>query len=199
MAKERIVVIKHMDFIIIATVVCIVFLITMPLLVAGCANPPSTPEEIDGGVRHYVDTDAPKTIESTQIVSFCCEFSTTNLEVDSSPVAGWYYTLYAGQDGGSYEARGGGEVYGERKFTPDAAFFNALQRIVSEYGFAQYNGQFYTVSGLPPDHGAKLDIQYTSGERIHAFDNQSCFLSLEAIEALVYLFYPNDSQFQEQK
>lgn len=169
-------------------------------LLAGCSSLFDTEtDEIDGGTRHYVDEGAPKTVESTQIVSFSCEFSATDLELNSSPIAGRYYTLYAAQDGGSYEARGGGEIFGQREFTPDAEFFAALQQIVSQYDFAQYNGQFYTVAGLPPDLGAKLDIRYDSGESIRSSDNQSCFLPLEAMEELVNLFYPKDSQLSEQE
>lgn len=151
-------------------------------------SPDTETEPIDGGTRHYVDTDAPKTIESTQITSFACEFSTTDLMMNSSPIAGRYYTLYAAADGGSYEARGGGDVYGKRTFEPDAAFWGALQQIVSQYDLAQHNGQFYTVAGLPPDHGAKLDILFDSGERICASNNQSSFIPLEAMEKLVNLF-----------
>lgn len=169
-------------------------------LLAGCSSLFDTEtDEIDGGTRHYVDEGALKTTESTQIVSFSCEFSATNLAIDSSPIAGRYYTLYAAQDSGSYEARGGGDVFGQREFTPDGAFFDALQQIVSKYDFAQYNGQFYSVAGLPPDHGAQLEIRYDSGESIQASDNQGCFLPLEAMEELVNLFCPTDSQPQEQE
>lgn len=179
--------------------VLLIALISLASL-AGCSGFFHTKtDEIDGGTRHYVDEGAPKTIESTRIAAFSCEFSTTDLVLSSSPIAGRYYTLYAAQDGGSYEARGGGDIYGQREFTPDAEFFAALQQIVSQYDFAQYNGQFYTVAGLPPDHGAKLDIRYDSGERIRASDNQSCFIPLEAMEELVKLFYPNASELQEQE
>ena len=180
--------------------VILVIVLVMTMLLFSCANSPYyDTEEIDGGVRHSVDTDAPKTITSTQIISFHCEFSATNLVLDSSPVAGRYHTLHAAQDGGSYEARGGGTVYDERKFTPDEAFFKALQQIVAKYDFAQYNGQYYTVSGLPPDHGAKLDIQYNSGESIRCSNNQSCFIPLEAMEELVRLFHSNHSANQVQE
>lgn len=171
-------------YILLATVVSIIFL-------AGCSGLFHTEtEEIDGGTRHYVDEEAPKTIQSTKIVSFSCEFTTTDLPMNESPIAGRYYTLYAAEDGGSYEARGGGEVFGQREFTPDTEFFDALQQIVVQYDLAQFNGQFYTVAGLPPDHGAKLEIHYESGERIRASDNQSCFVPLKAMEELVELFDP---------
>lgn len=174
-------------------------LVGVPLLISGCARPSNDTEYIDGGVQHSMDADAPKTITSTKITSFHCEFSATNLVLDSSPVAGRYHTLHAAQDGGSYEARGGGTVYDEREFTPDEAFFEALQQIVAKYDLAQYNGQYYTVSGLPPDHGAKLDIQYDSGESVRCSNNQSCFIPLEAMEELVSHFNPDNSVNQVQE
>ena len=119
--------------------------------------------------------------------------------MDSSPIAGRYHTLHAESSGANYEARGGGTVYDEREFKPDEAFFDVLQQIVAKYDFAQYNGQYYTVSGLPPDHGAKLDVQYDSGESIRCSNNQSCFIPLEAMEELVSLFYPHNSTKQKQE
>lgn len=166
----------------------VLLVIAVIVVLSGCKKPAHNTDDVDGGVRHYVDTDAPKKIESTQIVSFSCEFSATNLALDSSPVAGRYYTLYAEQERGSYEARGDGDVYSKKEFTPDAAFFAALQQIVARYDLAQYNGQFYKVSGLPPDLGTILQIRYASGENISASNNQSCFLPLEAMEELVELF-----------
>ena len=199
MMKEGVIVIKRMDFITIAIMLCAMLLVGVPLLISGCTRPTYDTDDIDGGVRHSEDTGAPKTIYSTKIISFHCEFSTTDLMMDSSPIAGRYHTLHAESSGANYEARGGGTVYNEREFTPDEAFFDALQKIVAKYDFAQYNGQYYTVSGLPPDHGAKLNIQYDSGESIQCSNNQSCFIPLEAMEELVSLFYPHNSTNQEQE
>ena len=199
MMKEGLIVIKRMDFITIAIVLCAMLLVGVPLLISGCTRPTYDTDDIDGGVQHSEDTGAPKTIYSTKIISFHCEFSTTDLMMDSSPIAGRYYTLHAESSGANYEARGGGTVYNEREFTPDEAFFDVLQQIVAKYDFAQYNGQYYSVSGLPPDHGAKLNIQYVSGESIQCSNNQSCFIPLEAMEELVSLFYPHDSTNQEQE
>ena len=170
------------------------------LLLPGCSKCfQRDTENIDGGQTHYVNENAPKVVESEEITFFSCEFSTTNVPLNESPVSGRYYTLYAGENRGSFEARGGGDVYAVRSFVPDTAFFAQLQQIVAKYDLAQYNGEFYTVAGLPPDLGAKLNIRYVSDEQICASNNQSCFLPLEAIEELVYLFHPNDSQFQEQE
>ena len=199
MMKEGLIVIKRMDFITIAIVFCAMLLMGVPLLISGCTRPTYDTDDIDGGVQHSEDTGAPKTIYSTKIISFHCEFSTTDLMMDSSPIAGRYHTLHAESSGANYEARGGGTVYDEREFKPDEAFFDALQKIVAKYDFAQYNGQYYTVSGLPPDHGAKLNIQYDSGESIQCSNNQSCFIPLEAMEEIASLFYPDNSTNQERE
>lgn len=191
--------IKRMKFIIISVILCAVLLSVMLFFLFSRADLSHKANYLGGGVTHYVDTKAPKTINSTQIISFHCEFSTTNLAINSSPAAGRYHTLRAAQDNCSYEARVSSTIYNEKTFTPDAAFFDALQQIVSQYDFAQYNGQFYTVSGLPPNLGAKLEIQYDSGECIHSSNNQSCFIPLEAMEELVTLFNPDDSSTKEQE
>ena len=169
-------------------------------LLVSCAKRPRTDtDDVDGGVQHCNDTDAPKTIISTEIVSFSCQFSAYSLSFDSSPVAGRYHTFYAAEGKGRYEARGGGTVYEAFEFTPDGDFFAALQQLVAKYDLAQYNGKSYTVSGLPPDYGAKLNIRYGSGESIYASNNQSCFLSVEAMEAFTELFLSEKPKIQEQE
>ena len=151
-----------------------------------CRKKTSPDPEIDGGIRRSVDENAPKVIGSTEIASFYCKFSTTDRLRGDSPIAGHIITLRAEEKTGSYDLRGYPETSGS--FSPDAEFFRQLQKIVSIYDFAQYNGQHYTVSGLPPDYGMTLDIRYASGETIRSSDNQSCFLPLEAMEAMVALF-----------
>lgn len=144
--------------------------------------------EEDGGTRHYIDTDAPKVIDSTEITFFHCKFSTFDIPLIDSTIAGNIIILHAEGSGGSYCLRNRSEVNSEGSFIPDTAFFGHLQQLVSRYDLAQHNGQHYTVSGLPPDFGIDLEIRYASGERIRSSNNQSCFLSLEAMEELVALF-----------
>ena len=142
-------------------------------------------DHIDGGVRHYEDADAPKVIQSTDITSFHCEFSTTDISEEDSPIAGRILTLHAEGDSGYLKQFTQPE---NCSFCPDGAFYEQLQQIVAGYDFARFNGQYYTVSGLPPYIGMKLEIRYASGEVICASNNQSCFLPLEAMEALTALF-----------
>lgn len=162
--------------------------VCMLLVLTGCGKMPVPPCEEDGGKNHYTDTEAPKVIESTQIVSFSCTFSTMDIAEEGSPVAGKIFTLTVESGNGGYAVRSRESVYLDRSFTTDPAFFEVLQQIVSKYNLAQYNGTVCSVAGLPPDYGAELTILYASGERIHTFDNESCFLPIQAIEELAELF-----------
>lgn len=179
----------------------IVLLLSADLLLTGCAalrtNVKDTlqqmtdSDDVDGGVRIDAGTDAPKVIESTRITSFSCDFSGYTMSRTDTRLAGRKYRLEAvltdGKVTGSYYAYNsdGGEP---AAFTADETFMESLQQIVAAHDLAQYNGQSYTVSGLAPDYGAKLSIGYDSGESIYASNNQSCFLSFAALEALESLF-----------
>lgn len=142
----------------------------------------------DGGVRHRVDTHAPKVIISKEIIEFSCKFSTTDRCIEDTPIAGGIFTLYANKEKGHFEICGRDAIAGKQSFCPDETFFRQLQEIVTRHHLAQYNGQFYTVSGLPPDLGMQLQICYASKESISAANNQSAFLPIEAMEDLVALF-----------
>ena len=145
----------------------------------------------DGGINKRINRDAPKTIASENIIAFDCVFSTVAI-ADDIPVEHGIYTLFARlKDGavrGEYKMRtryGEGEQF---QFRASHTFLRKVQRIVSTYNFAKFNGEEYSVSGLPDMYGTKIHIVYTSGERIYASDNQSNFLPIEAMAELVKLF-----------
>ena len=145
----------------------------------------------DGGINKRINRDAPKTIASENIIAFDCVFSTVAI-ADDIPVEHGIYTLSARlKDGavrGEYKMLtrfAGGEEF---RFRASHAFLRKVQRIVSTYNFAKFNGEEYYVSGLPDMYGAKVSIVYASGERIYASDNQSNFLPIEALIELVRLF-----------
>ncbi len=149
-----------------------------------------TPDE-DGGVQKHIDRNASKSIACESIIAFDCEFSTVAIADDISIEHG-VYTLFARlKDGavrGEYKMRsrnGEGEHF---LFRESHRFMRELQSIVKTYDFAKYNGIEYSVSGLPDMYGAKIHIVYASGERIDTSDNQSNFLPIEAMQALVEAF-----------
>ena len=158
------------------------------LVVYSCRARTKNTDVIDGGVRHREDTNAPKVIQSTKITSFSCKASAVGMMEEDTPLAGNIFKLQATEKEASYHrmVRGGSEE--TFSFVPDKAFLDGLQEIVAKYDFAQQNGIYYSVSGIPEHFGSKIDICYESGERISASNNQHCFLSIEALEALNDLF-----------
>lgn len=168
-------------------------IVAVAVVLTGCVRQtPSEVVEADGGVQNDTSFDAPKTIESTQIIAFRCDFSAFDRAEEDTRLAGRAYRLEAklenGAVKGSYYAhtRYDGE---NQTFRASHSFMNALQKVVAEHDLAQHNGLSYRVSGLPEDCGATLSVTYASGESIHASNNQSCFLSFAALEALEALFW----------
>ena len=170
----------------------IILLMTMGF--CGCGLSRRNTDHIDGGVKTYDSgEDSPKVIESTEIISFEFEVSLYNIVVEEeSELVGRNYKLNAVLEDGAVKSKikwrdraGAGE---EHDFTADTSFMTSLQEIVSKNNFAQYNGYLSKVSGLPDMYGAKIDINYASGENIYAYDNQSVFIPFEAIEELVELY-----------
>lgn len=149
---------------------------------------PQDTDVVDGGVRHYVDENLPKKIQSAQITSFSCKFSSMDRSMQDTPIAGQVFTLIATADSCTCKIRNRGRQIVSETFTPDQDFMRRLQEIVERYDMARNNGQHYRVSGLPPDYGIKLEVCYASGECIRIYDNQSCFLSNLAMEELAALF-----------
>ena len=144
---------------------------------------------IDGGVRHRTDEDAPRVIVSENITSF---------ELETS-----HFSIADGEDGGHYSMKA--ELCGdfaETKFsrrerngkalsceyTRDADFMKKLYGIVKRYDFAQYNGKYYHVSGLPDMYGSEICVTFDSGESIRSRNNQTPFIPVEAVRELSDLF-----------
>lgn len=168
-------------------------IVAVAVVLTGCARrTPSEVVEADGGVQNDTSYDAPKTIESTQIIAFSCEFSGFTMDEKDTRLAGQAFQLEAKLENGA--VKGSYHAYtrydGEKKpFRASHSFMDALQKVVAEHDLAQHNGLSYRVSGLPEGYGATLSVTYASGESIHASNNQSCFLSIDAMEALEALFY----------
>lgn len=156
-----------------------------------CRRPSHKNDDMDGGVVKRYWADAPKVIDSTEIVTFHCKISLLAV-CDVDDLGHRVYTLDAALRDGEvlvkydwYERNGGSD---KAEYTSDADFMVRLQEIVATYNFAQHNGYYHTVSGLPAMYGESLDIVYDSGERITVHDNQSGFLPQEATRALIMLF-----------
>lgn len=183
---------KHM-------VLILTLLLTAAFILTGCidhrnnqTNNPPDEIDVDGGVKDNTNLDAPKTITSTQIVTFECEFSTLDLPKEDTILKNAVYLLEARLENGAVKGRYqyttlDGESQ-EHAFRKGHQFMTALQKIISEYDLAQYNGRSVHVSGLPDQYGASLAVKYASKETIDASDNQDNFLSIAVMEELEALF-----------
>ena len=171
-----------------------VLFVVLPVMVflVGCAKTvKKEPEEEEGGVRIDSSYDAPKEIKSTEIEYFYCEFSNLTMMDKDTFLENKVYELKAvledGMVQGSYESYAGGEGKKDT-FVAEVEFMDVLQKIVKNHNLAQNNGHVYKVSGLPDQFGALLQIEYESGERIYASNNQDNFLTIAVMEALDELF-----------
>ena len=144
--------------------------------------------EEDGATRNESVSHAPKSVASTQIVSFECWFSSLDL-CDSDVIGNHIYSLRAKMENGAVKGTYQVVDTGENVlFRQSHSFMRTLQSFASKYDLAQYNGIICNTEGLPPDYGVRLNVRYVSGEKIYASDNQDNFLTREAMEELVYLF-----------
>lgn len=154
-------------------------------------RPEKNNDDIDGGVVKRYWADVPKVIESTEIVTFHCEISLI-AACDVDDIGHRVYKLDAAVKDGEvlvkYNWRERGGKSDKAEYKTDEDFMTRLQEIVALHNFAQYNGYYHTVSGLPDMYGERLDIVYASGERINVHDNQSGFLPSEAARELIMLF-----------
>ena len=148
--------------------------------------------EEDGGVVQRVNTNAPKTIKSKQIIIFECKFSTLAFLDSDEEIGNRVYILEArlenGFVNGRYCHRSRFENNVDVIFKAEQSFMECLQRIIEEHNLAKNNGVCYKVQGLPDMYGAKLMVDYASGERIYTSNNQDNFLSVSAIKAMLRLF-----------
>ena len=171
-----------------ATVCTLVYFSVRRIL--SCALPSET-DDIDGGVVKRYWTDVPKVIGSAEIVTFHCVISLF-AACETDGLGNRIYTLDAALKDGDvlvkYNWRERGGESDKAEYKADEDFMTRLQNIVAAHNFAQHNGYYHTVSGLPDMYGESIDIVYASGERIYVHDNQSGFLPLEAEKAIVTLF-----------
>ncbi|MBQ4137403.1 MAG: hypothetical protein IJD67_04765 [Clostridia bacterium] len=148
-------------------------------------------DEMDGGVTHYDSgEDAPKTINSTEIVKFNCTFSLLACS-DCDDLGKLRYAYNAKTDNKTVNVtvESFDRISGEKgSFIADYDFMRRLSELVIKHRLVEHNGFFHKVSGLPDMYGASIDIVYESGEYIHAYDNQSNFLTYEAMSDIKALF-----------
>ena len=95
-------------------------IVAVAVVLTGCARqtPPSV-AEADGGVQNDTSYDAPKTIESTQIIAFRCDFSAFNRAEEDTRLAGRAYQLEAKLENGAVK----GSYYAHTRYDGERETF----------------------------------------------------------------------------
>lgn len=141
------------------------------------------------GTRHTSGSGEAQTIASKDLVSFDCEFYTTNLcDYNGKPYYYCHFTLVP-EDGvclctASVETSGGSF---DVSFDAPADALTRLQAVIDGTGFAACNGHYGYTDGLPGRYGGSVTAEYASGETLKASDNASVPFS-DAIKPLCGFF-----------
>lgn len=148
--------------------------------------------EVDGGTRIRIDKDAPKEINSRELIRFSCRFSSVSIpDEDTRLKYGVYYFGASASEDGVRCTVGcnNPQVLRENRVeTRSLEFMAELEALLREYDVAQFNGRYYKVSGLPDFFGSMVDAEYASGETLYCYNNQDPFLPIPLILALCKAF-----------
>ena len=139
---------------------------------AGCGSDDQEPEPIDGGTTNKTDSNAPKTIESSDITSLDASF--------------WLDTRWSGDRDYSFnfliEDKEGVLTVSEKErgisAPADDELLAGLQSIIERYDLASKNGVYEVTAGLPPEYQeGGLTVTYASGETLtFTINNDPCAL-----------------------
>ncbi len=143
-----------------------------------------TPPWVCGGTDAYLDTKAPKKIESEEMVLFNATSSFAGQVCLNPERQGRfsYVSAYA------VPSNKGSFMYLQTKTEHRGAIsrswalvkddvFPMLVELVKELDLARNNGKHSTTHGLPENFGGDVDIRYASGEKISYSDNQCPIMS----------------------
>ena len=136
------------------------------------------------GARHEsVDENAPKTIQSDELISFCfsdrqiscsCEISDGVLNVSAS---------------GGNSSRRDGTRFCLRYSSCTTFLLGKLNSIIKKYDLARNNGYHCTVDGLPGGCGDSIKAEYKSGEKLYMNSNQTPTVDSGAAEEIYDAFH----------
>lgn len=136
----------------------------------GCANKDFTDSNKynTGGVTEKTDFDAPKTIESDDLVFFETEFYRFSDYVYDADRR--YRFKMTKNENGSYTISECEDAVIECE--TDEEFASKLQQIIRDFGLIEYNGVNRQTAGLAPEYGPYwVDASYASDEKLYFYMN----------------------------
>ncbi|MCR5250777.1 MAG: hypothetical protein K6E50_09250 [Lachnospiraceae bacterium] len=179
-----------------------VILVLIALILTACTREEDPPEnvrgdDVRGGTTKTQDENAPKTIESHDLVSLDCMVSTVSMVYDDDTLdcGKFYFSCSLDESSGTVTGSYRFEEHYDRypqvefPFTADKAFLTELDQIIVDSGIARWNGRVSVTNGIPDDFGYSFRAVYASGEKIYCRNNQSTEIPLATIHDLNALFY----------
>ena len=144
-----------------------------------------------GGVVKLIYANAPKEIQSTELIKFSCKFATTALKKERvSPPCVYSFSAEYQDDKvkccAFSNSRSGHSV--NKSWICLTDFMSELEKLLRERNISNHNGYYHTVSGLPYFFGSTLEAHFKSGEKIEFHDNQRNLLDVDTMQALCKLF-----------
>ncbi len=149
-----------------------------------------------GGLSQHINNDAPKTIESRDMIFFSAQSSFRTL-VSNCPIKeeyAWidFISVYAVKiNDGSFLCLNARDAY-ERHESVWAFvkkdIFPKLADMVISARFAEKNGIYRFINGLPQNFGGEVHAGYASGEKLGFSDNQTPVFSKQLGTELYELF-----------
>ncbi len=173
-------------------IVAMVILMAALFGLFSCTKPDPEPE-VCGGRTVHADEAAPKSIHSTELQMFSCNFSPeSSLGFD---VPGrYFFKAQLAEDGmvtASYEFQEHNSdfVVIPFDFLADPFFMQKIDAVVKSSDILSHNGLSEATSGIAPGYGCDVAARYASGEYISLHSNSSNYIDLATCGKLIDLFY----------
>lgn len=146
----------------------------------------------NGGGYNYTNKNAPKFINSTEIMSFYYVFNTHTLNAwygRNIPYRRCEFSLVRNENDATFKGVSlDREDNFEFEFSVPLSVLDDLDVIIKENNLAKVNGHHEGAIGIPPNLGARFEVFYASNERIYANDNRGDVLN--GIDTLaLYTFF----------
>lgn len=146
----------------------IVMCIGSMAMIGGCSGKRNQNNYISGGITDNTDYDAPKVLESDDLVSFETEFYRNSDYVYDKGRK--YIFKMSKNDKGVYTiSEGEGEAL---KCETDEEFAKKLQQIIRDNNLMEFNGVYRKTAGLAPEYGPYwAEASYSSSEKLYFYMN----------------------------
>lgn len=136
-----------------------------------------------GGRHEFMLEGYPYKIESDELVKFSFQNRDFSVSCELKDDG-----LHMGATGGN-SSRRDGTKFSLSYTTSDVSVLAKLNKIIKDFDMAKRNGYSCTVDGLPGGCGDSIKAEYTSGEKLYLYSNQSPTVHFDAVKQIYDAFH----------